>query len=127
MDAWETLEALDPTVDYTAFTCVAYASTSGGSRWPASKYAYTMRDVLERLHIEVQYTHETFTRFKLYATLLDGGQAPALSRAIDRIAALRRRRRARIHQTPSQVTLSKHIQDDRFDSARSLLESFFCS
>ena len=28
---------------------------------------------------------------------------------------------------PSQVTLPKHIQDDRFDFARSLLESFFCS
>ena len=59
IDAWEALEIIDQNVDYTEYTCVAYASTNGGSRWPASKYSYSMRDVLERIHSEVQYTQET--------------------------------------------------------------------
>ena len=89
MDAWEALENIDQTVDYTEYKCVAYTSINGGSRWPASKYSYSMRDVLERIHSEVQYTQEAFTRPRLYATLLCGSQATALSRAIDRVAALR--------------------------------------
>ena len=94
IDAWEALEAINQTVDYSTYTSVRYTSNEGGTSWPASKYGFTMRDVLERIHSEVQYTQEAFTRPKLYTTLLSGEQAAVLSRAIDRSAALRMKKSA---------------------------------